>query len=94
LIASDFILLDNDKSRSVNIDVVDSGLAPIAMVVLIQTSETSSSALGKLRKVGALLSQSVVGENGEVAIVTFDDQVEIVQDFTSDADKIYSAFTA
>ncbi len=92
LTASDFILLDDDKPKAVNIDVVDSGLAPIGLVVLIQTSETSSSALAKIRKMGALLSQSVLGENGEMAVLTFGDQVEVVQDFTRDADQISSAF--
>src|SRR3954454_10228621 len=92
LTASDFILLDDDKTKSVNIDVVDSGLAPIALVVLIQTSETSSSALAKIRKVGALVSQSVLGDNGEVAVVTFSDRVDIVQNFTRGADQISTAF--
>jgi hypothetical protein len=50
LTASDFMLLDDGKPKNVNIDFVDLGLAPIALVVLIQTNDLSSPALGKISK--------------------------------------------
>jgi VWFA-related protein len=92
LAAPDFILLDNGTPKSANIDVVDSGLAPIALVVLVQTSDISSSAIAKVRKMGSMISDSVAGENGEVAVVTFSDQIDVVQEFTTDGDTISSAF--
>lgn len=92
LTASDFILLDNAGPKPVNVDVIESGLAPIALVVLIQTSDISLSALAKIRKVGAMIPEAVVGENGEAAVVTFDERINIVQDFTRDADRIANAF--
>jgi VWFA-related protein len=90
--ASDFVLLDNAKPRPVRVDAADSGLAPIALVTVIQTSDISLSALGKIRKVGVMIPEAVVGANGEAAVVTFDDHVRVAQDFTSDADAVSEAF--
>ncbi len=89
---SDFVLVDNATPKPVSIDVTESGLAPIALVVLIQNSDISLSALAKIRKVGAMIPEAVVGENGEAAIITFDDRIDVVQDFTRDADEIANAF--
>lgn len=90
--SSDFVLLDDGRPRPVRVDVADFGLAPVALVTLIQTSDISLSALAKIRKVGAMIPEAVVGANGEAAVVTFDDHVRVVQDFTTDADAISKAF--
>jgi Ca-activated chloride channel family protein len=90
--AEDFILLDNGKPRAVQVDTVDEGLARIALVVLVQTTAMSLSALAKIRKVGAMIPEAVLGANGEAAVVTYDDQVKIAQDFTNNADAIAGAF--
>src|ERR1700761_3215814 len=62
--SSDFLLTDDGKPRPVRVDTVDSGLAPLVLVTLIQTSDISLSALAKIRKVGAMISEAVVGANG------------------------------
>lgn len=49
--SSDFVLLDDGKARPVRVDAADSGLAPIALVTVIQTTAISLSALAKIRKV-------------------------------------------
>jgi VWFA-related protein len=89
---SEFLLLDNGEPRQVRVDAVDSGLAPIALVTAIQTSDISLSALEKIRKIGAMIPEAVVGANGEAAILTFDDHVKVVQQFTTDADAISNVF--
>ena len=49
--AADFVLLDDGTPRAVKVDTVDSGLAPIALVTLIQTSDISRfRRLARLRK--------------------------------------------
>lgn len=90
--APDFIVLDDGKPRAIHVDDTDSQMAPVALVVAIQTSDISLSALAKVRKVGSMISQAVMGANGEVAVVTFSDSITIPQDFTSDADAIAHAF--
>jgi VWFA-related protein len=90
--SSDFVLLDDGKPRPVRVDTIDSGLAPIALVTLVQTSDITLSALAKIKKVGVLIPEAVVGANGEAAVITFDDEVKITQDFTTDADAISQTF--
>ena len=94
LTASDFIVLDNGSERTIQVDPNDSGLAPIALVVAIQTSDLSSAALAKIQKVGSMITGAVVGENGEVAVLSFDDDIKILQDFTNDANAVGNAFHA
>jgi VWFA-related protein len=91
--ADDFVLLDNGKPRPVRVDTVDDGLAPVALVVLVQTTAMSLSALAKIRKVGAMIPEAVLGANGEAAVVTYDDEVKVAQDFTSNPDALARTFT-
>lgn len=93
LTASDFVLTDNGNPREFHLDYVDQGLAPIALVVLIQTSDASDAALKKIKKVGAAIPLAVVGANGEAAVITFDSQIKVVQKFTADPDAITDAFS-
>ena len=92
LSASDFVVLDDGQPREIHVDDSDSEVSPVALVAVIQTSDLSLSALAKIRKVGAMISQAVVGANGEAAVVTFSDRVSVAQDFTNDADAIADVF--
>ncbi len=93
LTASDFVLTDDGNVRRFHLDVVDEGLAPIALVVLIQTTERCAAALKKIKKVGAAIPEAVVGANGEAAVVSFDDRVTVLENFTSNADAITDVFS-
>jgi VWFA-related protein len=90
--ASDFIVLDDGKPRPVHVDDADLDIRPLALVVVIQTNDISRSALAKIVKTGTLIADGVMGANGEVAIVGFDDGVTLLQDFTNDSGRISSAF--
>lgn len=92
--ASDFVLRDDGKPRPVRVDVVDYGLAPVALVTAVQTSGMSLSALAKIRKVGSMITGAVVGANAEGAVLTFGDEVKLAQDFTADPDLVEKAFRA
>ena len=90
--ADDFELIDNGQRKPVKIDIVDSQLPPIALVVLVQTTANALSALAKICKEGALLSQGVVGENGEVAVISFDDEVRVRANFTNNVNTVSDVF--
>ena len=66
----------------------DLGGDPISLVVLIETSSRIEPLAPEIRKTGILFTQTVMGPTGEAAIVSFDDAVDKLQDFTSSADLI------
>jgi VWFA-related protein len=78
---TDFRLLDNDKIQDIRLDV---SFLPISVVVCVHKDHTVESVLPKIQKIGPLLESLVVGEKGEVAVISFDHEVQLVQDFTSE----------
>lgn len=91
--ATEFVLLDNGDRRPVSVDVLEAGLSPISLVAVVQTSNMSLAAIGKIRKIGSMVPLAVVGANGKSALVTYDAGVQLVQDFTDDADVLSIAFS-
>ncbi len=92
LLASDFIVLDNGKPQSVQMETSDIALTPISLVIAVQATELSGPALAKIRKVGSLIEPLVTGEHGAAAVVSFTDEVRLLEDFTNDAGRIGGAF--
>jgi VWFA-related protein len=45
-----------------------------------------------IRKIGSLFNGLVLGENGELAVLSFDHRVQTMTEFTSDPDRISDAF--
>jgi VWFA-related protein len=66
----------------------DFGGDPISLVIVVETSSRISPVLPKIRKMGVLFTQQVAGPMGEAAIVGFNDEVEMLLDFTTDTDKL------
>jgi len=91
--ASDFIVLDNGRPRTIQMDTSDIALTPISLVIAVQGNGMSRAALAKIRKVGSMVEPLITGERGEAAIVRFSDQVEVMQDFTRNPDLIAKAFS-
>jgi VWFA-related protein len=88
----DFTLLDNGKPVPIQVDSIGTGVAPVALVVAVQTSGISSAVLEKVHKIGSMIRPLVLGERGLVAVVAFDTEVRWLQDWTSDEGKISAAF--
>lgn len=83
-----FRLTDNDKLQDIKVDVT---WVPISLVVAIQANSSAEPVLPKIRKIAPLFKDMVVGDQGEVAIVAFDHRIQVLQDFTSDSDKLDAA---
>ena len=94
LTAADFVVLDDGVRRKVRVDASDQVIAPLDVVVVIQASDMSRAALLKIRKVGIMIPEAVVGANGEAAVIQFDDKVKVLQNFTRNPDAIKQAFLA
>ncbi|MGE5647249.1 MAG: VWA domain-containing protein [Acidobacteriota bacterium] len=84
----DFQLTDNGKIQDIKVDVT---YVPISLVVAIQANASAEPVLSKIRKIGPLFKGLLTGDQGEVAIMAFDHRLQVLQDFTSDTDKVEEA---
>lgn len=86
--AKDFRVLDNGIEQK--IAHFELGGDAVSMVVVVETSDRVEALLPEVRRNGILLTQTVMGPNGEGAVIGFNDEVKKLQDFTSSADAIES----
>lgn len=84
--AKDFRITDNGLEQKIL--HFDLGGDPVSVVILIETSARIEPLLPEMRKTGILFTQTVMGPNGEGAVVGFNDAVDKLQDFTSNGDLI------
>jgi VWFA-related protein len=92
LSAEDFIVTDDGVRQKVRMDTSDTVLAPVSLVVLVQSSGISTPALARIRLVGPMIQPLVIGERGQAAVIAYDTDVRVYQEFTSDGTKIRKAF--
>src|SRR5579863_3283244 len=88
--AKDFQITDNGVPQ--RILHFDMGGDPLSIVVLVETSSRVATFLPQVSKAGILITQTVMGANGEAAIIGFNDAVDKLQGFTHNADKIEDVF--
>src|SRR5579863_1800223 len=91
LAARDFVVLSDGVRQEVTLDSSDTGVAKISLAVAVQTSGISTPALTKIRRIGGMIQPLVIGSGGEAAVLSFDDEVAWLQDFTSDSAAIQRA---
>ncbi len=89
--AKDFRVTDNGVEQKIT--HFDLGGDPVSVVILIETSSRIDPILPEMRKTGILFTQTVVGPEGEAAVVGFNDAVDKLQDFTSDGNAIENVVT-
>ncbi len=89
--ARDFTVHDSGLPQQVTLDDFAGGLPPISLVVAAQSSETSQLAVADIRRIGAMIQPLVTGQRGEVAVVAFDRNIQWLQDFTRNENKIHDA---
>jgi VWFA-related protein len=80
-----FHLWDNGKEQNIHVDVT---YEPISLVVAIECAGRVESILNQIRRPMGSLVQTVIGAQGEAAILKFDGRIMLMQDFTNDPDKI------
>ena len=88
----DFRLTDDGAAQKLRLDTSDTVLAPISLVVLIQSSGISAPAMARIARVGPMIKPLVVGDRGQAAVIAFDEEVRVLAPFTADATKITVAF--
>lgn len=86
--AKDFRVTDNGVAQKIS--HFDLGGDPLSLVILAETSSRIAPLMPEMRKTGILFTETVMGPTGEAAVVSFNDSVNKLQDFTSNADTIES----
>ena len=80
----DFHIFDNGVEQK--IEHFDLGGDPVSVVILLETSSRIEALLPAVRKTGIVFTQTVLGQTGEAAVLGYDDSVQTLLPFTSDAD--------
>lgn len=84
LTAGDFMLYDNDVPQQIH---EDGDFLPISLAVAIETN-LKKQAIERVHELGPLLGALVVGVGGEAAILSFNEKLEVRQDFTHDLGRL------
>lgn len=84
LTAADFQLFDNDVPQQIH---EDGDFLPISLAIAVQAN-LKGKAVERIRELGPLLGALVVGVGGEAAIFTFDDKLQVRQNFTPDLGRL------
>ena len=86
--AKDFHVTDNGVPQ--NVLHFDMGSDPLSLVILVETSSRIEPLLPEIRKTGIIFTDTVMGPDGEAAVVGFNDSVDKLADFTRDHDAVQS----
>jgi VWFA-related protein len=84
-----FRVFDNDQEQQIlGFDV---SFLPVSLVLCVESSARVEGLLPQIKKTAILYSELVLGEQGEAAVIQFDHRVEMLQEFTPDADRLKAA---
>jgi VWFA-related protein len=89
--AKDFQILDNGVTQQIT--HFDLGGDPLSIVFLVETSTRITPLLPQIQKAGVVLGETVMGSDGEAAVVGFNDSVDKLQDFTTNRDAVEKTLT-
>jgi VWFA-related protein len=87
--ATDFRLTDHGVPQKIS--HFDVGTDPLSLVILIETSSRVAPLLPAVQKSGILITETILGQNGEAAIVGFNDTIDKLLPFSKNPDAIQGA---
>jgi len=87
--ARDFHLTDRGVSQTIS--HFDVGGDPISLLVLFETSSRVTPLLPALQKTGILITETILGANGEAAIVGFNDTIDKLLPFSKNAEAVQNS---
>lgn len=88
--ASDFALTDDGVAQTLTLDE-ESGRQPLALVVVVETGGAGAREFDELGPLTPMLESLVGNVPHQIAVVAFDSQPDIVQEFTWDLDRAADA---
>ena len=84
---SDFVLEDNGVPQKIRVQE-EMDTAPVALVVAVEQGGASVLEFDKLAKLGPLLDVFLADPRSQVALVGFDSEPHLIQDFTHSGDEV------
>ncbi len=84
----EFKVYDNGELQEIK--QLDSDMHRLSLVVVVETNDSTVPFLDSVRPLGSLFSDAVMGPQGEVAVLTYSDHVDMPLDFTANGDKLDS----
>ena len=85
LTEQDFAVFDNNVPQKIH---VDESISPISLVVIVQSDLRAEAILDKLGRTAQLFTDYLAAEGGETALLSVNDEVKLVQDFTGDTARL------
>jgi VWFA-related protein len=77
---SDFRVLDNGRPQTVTLNT---SAAPVSIAIAIQRNQDVRAYLPFIARAGSALDALLVGESGEAAVLTYNDEVTVAKPFDS-----------
>ena len=87
LAADNFVVTDDGVEQKVRLEE-DSGAQPLALVIVVETGGDGAKYLDDYHDLGTLLESLVGNVRHRVAVVSFDSEPELVQNFNHDFDLV------
>jgi VWFA-related protein len=87
LTADNFVVTDDGIEQKVRLEE-DSGSQPLALVIVVETGGDGAKYLDDYHDLGTLLESMVGNVRHRVAVVSFDSEPELVQNFNHDFDLV------
>lgn len=89
LLPQDFHVFDDGVEQK--IDHWDLGGDPLAVVLVLQTTDRAEAMIPAIHSLGSIFTETVMALHGEAAVITYDSTVDVRQPFTMDHDAVESA---
>jgi VWFA-related protein len=86
---NEFKVYDNGEPQKIY--EVGTELHPVELVIVVETNNLTDPFLPDVRPLGSMFSEMLMGPQGNVALVTYSDHVEVPLEFTADGDKLDTA---
>ena len=85
--AQDFLIEDEGVEQVVHLDE-SAEAEPISLVIAVQVGRRAGREFGRMAGLAAMLDPVLTGPGHEAALLLFDRQLNLVHDFTRNADRL------
>jgi VWFA-related protein len=85
--AEDFIIEDDAVQQTVHLDEAAEG-EPLSLVIAVQSGRRAKREFGRISALASMLDPILSDQNNEAALLLFDSKLDLVRDFSGNADDI------